>query len=525
MRDDPPTMSRTLFSLLTLSLSLLVAAQARAAPGDYFAIRVVDADTGRGVPLVELSTTYKQRYVTDSAGYVAFLEPGLMGGDDVWFDVRSYGYESPKGMADSSGVALMPTPGASAEIRLKRTQIAERLYRQTGYGIYRDSVLLGRSAPIKQPLLNARVTGQDTVQTARYRGEYFWFWQDTDQLGFTLGSFAMTGATAAQPTDPDAGIDFTYFIGKPGGFARAMADLPRDGSTAPLWLDGFTVVKDKAGEEKMLARYVAVDAKMMPLETGLAIYDDARQVMTRLKKFEGNAAHTPAPNGRLYRVVDGGKRYVCYTGGLRVLADFEHASDPAQYEAFTCLKDDGSVDRVDGRPHWRWQRGAKPLTRQQLDALAKSGALKSDELPIAMRDRATKKPIRLANGSIAWSPYLKCWTYVFAESKGDSEVGEIWLATARSPEGPWRDAVKIATHARPRRGMDFYNVIQHEDLARDGGRYVYFEGTFVNTFSGTSVPTPYYDYNNVMYRLDLADPRVALPEPLPGWTDVSPDAP
>jgi hypothetical protein len=33
---------------------------------------------------------------------------------------------------------------------------------------------------------------------------------------------------------------------------------------------------------------------------------------------------------------------------------------------------------------------------------------------------------------------------------------------------------------------------------------IYFEGTYANTFSGNSTPTPLYDYNQIMYRLDLA---------------------
>ena len=44
----------------------------------YFKIQVVDRQTGRGVPLVELRTTNNIRYFTDSHGIVAFYEPGLM---------------------------------------------------------------------------------------------------------------------------------------------------------------------------------------------------------------------------------------------------------------------------------------------------------------------------------------------------------------------------------------------------------------------------------------------------------------
>ena len=56
--------------------------------------------------------------------------------------------------------------------------------------------LLGRPVPIKQPLLNAQVTGQDSAQRAIYRGKIHWFWGDTNQAGYPLGLFEMSGATA-----------------------------------------------------------------------------------------------------------------------------------------------------------------------------------------------------------------------------------------------------------------------------------------------------------------------------------------
>jgi hypothetical protein len=42
----------------------------------YFGIHVVDEATGRGVPLVELRTVNDVALVTDSAGWIAFHEPG-----------------------------------------------------------------------------------------------------------------------------------------------------------------------------------------------------------------------------------------------------------------------------------------------------------------------------------------------------------------------------------------------------------------------------------------------------------------
>src|SRR5438105_14725182 len=76
--------------LLSTCLSLFLAADAAA--GNYFTITVVDSQTGRGVPLVELRTVHNVRYYTDRNGVAAFHEPGLMG-QTVFFHVQSHGYE------------------------------------------------------------------------------------------------------------------------------------------------------------------------------------------------------------------------------------------------------------------------------------------------------------------------------------------------------------------------------------------------------------------------------------------------
>src|SRR5262249_10300175 len=53
-----------------------------------------------------------------------------------------------------------------------------------------------------------------------------------------------------------------------------------------------------------------------------------------------------------------------------------------------------------------------------------------------------------------------------------------------------------------------YNPKQHPYFDQEGGRFIYFEGTYSHTFSGNEHPTPRYDYNQIMYRLDLADERL-----------------
>jgi hypothetical protein len=58
--------------------------------------------------------------------------------------------------------------------------------------------------------------------------------------------------------------------------------------------------------------------------------------------------------------------------------------------------------------------------------------------------------------------------------------------------------------------MDFYNPTQHPFFDEEYGKIIYFQGTYTNMFSGDPNPTPWYEYNQVMYRLDLSDPRLKL---------------
>jgi len=170
---------------------LFLLAIAHAAASDYCKIVVRDAETGRGVPLVELRTTNELTFYTDSNGIVAFNEPGLMD-RDVYFQIASPGYLA-------FGRVLKTVRGAAVPLTIKRINIAERLYRITGQGIYRDSILTGEPAPLKQPVLNAQVMGQDTVKAVPYRGQIYWFYGDTNQVAGPLGHFGTAGAVSDFP--------------------------------------------------------------------------------------------------------------------------------------------------------------------------------------------------------------------------------------------------------------------------------------------------------------------------------------
>src|SRR5438874_11545645 len=113
--------------LTTLFLVMALGAE----PEKPFAITIVDAQTGCGVPLVELRTVNNIRLVTDSNGVVAFREPGLMN-ETVFFNISSHGYEFPKDGFGYRGKQIKITPGGSETLKINRINIAERMYRVTG---------------------------------------------------------------------------------------------------------------------------------------------------------------------------------------------------------------------------------------------------------------------------------------------------------------------------------------------------------------------------------------------------------
>ena len=491
--------------MIYLAMIMLLATAALAQTGKYFAITVADDETGRGVPLVELTTTNHLHYYTDSNGLVAFYEPGLMG-QDVFFHVKSHGYEYPKDNFNYSGLTLTPVEGGSAEIRLKRINIAERLYRITGEGIYSDSVLLGRKVPIKRPVLNGLVMGQDSVLTEVYQGKVFWIWGDTTKVAYPLGNFQTSGATSLLPgkggLDPEAGVDLTYFVDE-NGFSKEMSPIPGPG---PCWLGGLiTLTKDK--KERLFASYAKVDTSMKAHERGLVEFNDEKEQFEPIAKIDLDAPILPV--GHPFRVMDNGVEYVYFSPITRVQADVKHFTDPSSYEAFTCLKPGSRKEKIEA-DGFGWKRDTPALFPQDEARLIKEGSLKPEDALFHIQDCDTGKPALMHGSSVSWNPYRKRWVMIMSEVFGTTLLGEVWYLEADTPLGPWVYARKIVTHDK----YTFYNPRHHPFLDKENGRLIFFEGTYTNFFTGNPDFTPRYDYNQIMYKLDLSSPRLALPVPV-----------
>ena len=147
-----------------------------------------------------------------------------------------------------------------------------------------------------------------------------------------------------------------------------------------------------------------------------------------------------------------------------------------------------------------------PPGRDAIAELLKAGGIRPEEVWFRPRDAQTGKPLDLAAASVSYNAFRQKWVAIAGELRGSSSfLGEIWYSEADAPEGPWRWARKVVTHDR----YSFYNPVHDAFLDQEGGRLIYFEGTYAATFSRDCDPTPRYDYNQMMYRLDLSDPRLA----------------
>ena len=329
-----------------------------------------------------------------------------------------------------------------------------------------------------------------------YRGKVRWFWGDTLRLAHPLGHFQTAGATSMLPQDggldPAVGIDLTYFIDQ-GGFSRPMAPLKEPGL---VWIDGLLSVADNLGNEVMLAHFTRRKDLATELEHGLLRYDDTQDIFVRVATFEKqNTWRHPRGQATLHA----GYWYFAHPfATTRVRATLEDVLNPEAYEALA-----ESSNELE-KSIYRWQSVAPPIS-QKSEANRMAANSPSELVPLLQLQAAdTHKPILAHAGSIRWNAHRKCWVLITVQQMGSSYLGEVWYAEAPEIQGPWSNAVKIVTHEK----YSFYNPVQHAFFDRDGGKFIYFEGTYTNSFSGNTVATPRYEYNQVMYRLDVDDPRL-----------------
>jgi hypothetical protein len=427
-----PYPKKVLLLVITSTITIMLGSCINSQKSEYFVIRVVDEATGRGVPLVELEFPNGVKYWTDSAGVTALNEHSLQG-HEVFLKIRSHGYEYPHEIPMGRGTNVRIEPGKAEELCIRRTMIAERLYRLTGEGIYRDSIMAGLPVPMEVPLLNGHVLGQDTVSAAIYRDKIFWIWGDT--IGPAYWNFSVSAATSDLRDDPAIAIDYEYFVDSKG---QSKEMLPLTGKGL-VWIEGLIPMMDPDGQERLIATYTRQDGLKFPDECGLALFDDEAQIFRPWVQFPCTKGHKSS-----HPFLHHGYWYLYPE--LRVTNDWAAIQDPTQWEK------------------------------------------RDIQLP-----PNSKRP-----SCVVWNKYRQRWILLL------EGFGDVHYAEANQPEGPYGPAVKIIFHDN----YNFYNVATHTFFNQEGGRVIYLEGTYTDSFVNAPERTPRYNYNQIMYRLRLDDPRL-----------------
>jgi hypothetical protein len=427
-----------------------------------FRIDVVDRQNGWPVPLIELRTTHGMRFISDNAGVIAIDSPELMG-REVYFHLIGHGYGvAPDGFG-YRGVRLTPRPGGSARIEVKRQNLAKRLGRLTGGGLFAESQLVGEDlGEVEAPLW-----GQDSVQTALLRGRLFWVWGDTTLPHYPLGVFdAVAAVSHKQPFGqfrPPLRPQLDYFLDAKTGRPRGVARFPGKG---PTWLSGLLTVPDAEGREQLVASYAKIRGHLTPYERGLCRWDGARQAFRRVRVLwredAPDATEFAWHNGHAFR-------YQGPAGQPRIAVGnpFPTVSFPATFEAW--------------RDPSRWERHRPPERLSGVD----------------------HSVVRPHSGAIAYNEFRDRWIAIFVQRDGEpSSLGEVWYAESEDPFGDWGPAIKVLTHDN----YTFYNPCWHPEWTGPDDPFVLFEGTYTAEFARQPRPTPRYNYNQILYRLDLNDP-------------------
>lgn len=429
-------------------------------------IRVVDAENGWPVPLVELRTTHHVSFFTDNAGLVAFDLPELMG-VETWLTVEADGYERKADRFGYRGLRFTPQPGGEQIVEVDRTIVAKRLGRLTGGGIFGESRKLGEHEDWPE----SGLLGCDSVQNAVHRGRMFWAWGDTNVPRYPLGLFHMTSATTAvrplSSFEPPLKLPLDYFRDEEGRVRNVANLFPDD--PGPTWISGYVSLPDAAGKERLVGCYSKIELPMKAYRVGLCVWNDGtanfESVEVLWDKKDGGSEPKLQPVGHPSFWTDAReKRWLLFGDpfpNIRLPATFEGWRDSKQWEA---LDPPRTLIGADGRK---------------------------------------VKPHR---GSIAWNAWRRKWVAVFGENGGDPSIlGELWYAEAESPLGPWGEAVKVLSH----RKLTFYNPRLHPEFTPEDSPVLLFEGTYCQTFSGEPRHTPRHDYNQILYRLDLDDAKLA----------------
>lgn len=461
--------------IVTLSTLILVLSHAPipASAEEPCRIEITDRDSGWPVPLIELRTVSDLRFVSDNAGVIVVDAPELMN-RETWFHVHGQGYGVQEDRFGFEGIRITPKPGETLKVEVERRVIAKRIGRLTGSGLFANH----QRTASDELVAESGILGCDSVQMTEHEGRLFWVWGDSNLAHYPLGIFHASGATTTlaplKSPSPPLAMPFEYFRNDKGQ-PRGVTNVPGRG---PTWLTCLTSLPDASGDAHLVASYVKVEPPLTIWQRGLCEWNQETEMFEVSKELwtKGTEeAESPVPNGHATRWKDEeGVEWVLLGNPfpkLKFRATYEDWLDTESWESLDISNELTSV---------------------------------------------AGEPIRAHSGSIAYNSFRKKWVTIFVQAFGKpSALGEVWYAEANSPFGPWGPAVKVLSH----QNYSFYNPRIQIALAANGSPHLFFEGTYTVLFANATRdgglapsfpnPTPRYDYNQILYRLDLDSDELA----------------
>ena len=569
-----------------------------ASSSPFFGIRVVDSASGRGVPLVLLRTVNYITHWTDSLGYVAFFEPGMMD-QPVFFGVLSDGYQfdserhlqlrstdraatiahtaEEDAATDpfDAGLILHTTTNGSAVVYVKRTQLAERAYRLTGGGLYRDSVLLGLPAPVPSPLLDrSGVVEQDTLMASHrpYRGRRYIFFGDSacprsrrqdncDGTGmYSVGATTCEPSTEGCSTKGDTPPVLDYFIStEASGFSHPLPMAPMEPLDRNTWIACILATRPTPhpsahGDITMTNQTMyAVFMKPAPNTsetdiTGVLKWSDEQsqfQLVTYwplknfvattnfataargVQRFAPSSSKLPSESDPSAPSDDDGYFYLTMSFVYMRVPEHQLANLSA-YEAFTPLLANSSLEQPVLDPAgWGWKQGAVPVLQSDEAKLIALGVLPPSEAHFQVRDVTSGHTLGVGIGTVNYNEALGQYLLITEYSSTDRR-GAIFAGVSSSLTGPWTYVTPVLSHDVT--GASCYNPLHMPWMDEEGGRFIYVACSYtamwsdknnpnsqwytcltgVDSYQNCATPVPRYEYNNMVYRLDVTLLKSAL---------------
>ena len=364
--------------------------------------------------------------------------------------------------------------------------------------------------------MDAQVFGSDSVLNAVHRGKVYWFWGDTNRPSYPLGLFNVPGAVSDLPSkgalDPEAGVDLDYFTdGK--GLAKETARMPGKG---PTWLTALVPLTDAAGRERLYASYVKVEPPLKVYARGLAVFDDDKEEFEELSDWDMQA---PAfPSGHAFRRTENGVDWIYFANPYpltRVQASPDHFRRGGLRDVHL-LTGRVAPRRPDPGPR---RQGPAPLRLAEERPCRRPGG--TGQAHRRRQDEAgggAASAARPRHGQADLRPRGIGLLERLPEALGDDNrpAGGDVVPRRGLVRGGQRAgrAVGLRGEGRHARPLQLLQPETGPNIRSSSSKPSSSRGRTATRFPATPTRRRRYDYNHVLYQLDLSDPRLAVPTPV-----------